>query len=145
LGQVEGSKSAPRDGGGSIEHRHAAPARKLGVEAGQEVVPLLVAGRSGKLGHTHVPGVEPPDESLDRTALARGIPSLEHHTHRGTEGPVSSQATQHQPQVEQAPLGGGQPGLLLVPRQAERQVNVIEAGHAPIEARGRRRRRRTRS
>ena len=73
---------------GAVEHAHATPPGKLGPEAPQEVVALLVRGGSRELGHPDVPGSSGSTRRLRRAALARGVPALEQHAHRRADSPV---------------------------------------------------------
>ena len=90
---------------------------------------LLVEGRGGELGDAHVTGVQLGDQALDRAALARGVPTLEENAHRRAELAVAALAAEHEAQLEQALLRGGEPLRLLLPGELERQVQLIEAAH----------------
>ena len=72
---------------GPVQHRHATPARQDRPEPPQEVVPLLVMGRSGELRDPHVPRVQLGHQPLDGTTLAGGVPALEDHAQRRVRCP----------------------------------------------------------
>jgi hypothetical protein len=116
---------------GAVEHGHTAPAGQRRPEAPEEVVALLVVGGSGELGHPHVARIELLDQALESTALARGVPPLEDHRHRRADALVPGKlAAERQPQLEQSRLGGLEPLALLVLRERQRQVELVEAAHA---------------
>ena len=48
---------------------------------------LLVVGRRGEGRDAHVAGIEVGDEPLDRAALARRVPALEHRAHQQARVP----------------------------------------------------------
>jgi hypothetical protein len=98
------------------------------------VVSLFIVAWLGEPGHPDVTRVQWCNEAADGTALARGIPPLEHHAHRGADPLVAQVAAEHQAEVEQALLGQHQPCLLLSARHPQVQVDVDRSGHATIQA-----------
>jgi hypothetical protein len=56
-------------------------------------------GGRRELDHAHVAGVELGNQTLDRTALAGGIPPLEQHANRGADALIPDQAAERQPQL----------------------------------------------
>src|SRR5262249_57918145 len=80
----------------------------------QEVVAFLVVARRAELGDPDVPRVQRRDEPFDRTALAGGVPPLEDHADRRPDPRILPDlAAQHQPPLQQPPLGRGQAGRLF--------------------------------
>jgi hypothetical protein len=69
-------------------------------------------------------GVEVSDEALDGTALARGIPALEHDAHGWTEHAAGELAAEDEPQVQESLLRGGDAGRLLLLRQPEGEIQI---------------------
>jgi hypothetical protein len=89
---------------GPVEHRHAAPARKLGPEPPQEVVALLVVRRCRELRNAHVPRVEMVHEPLDGAALAGGVPALEDDAQRRPDGAVAQLTAEGEAQPQESVL-----------------------------------------
>ena len=88
---------------GAVEHGHATPPGKRRPEAPEEVVALLVRRGRRELGHMHVARIELLDQALERSALPRGVPALEHHRPAAVRCPVvaGELAAQREPQLEQ--------------------------------------------
>src|SRR3954453_12868871 len=117
---------------GAIEHGHPAPAGQRGDKAVQVVVALLVGRRCGERLDADVAGVERGDETLDGAALAARVPALEQDAQRRPELTASYQAGERQAQLRQAPAVERQQPVLLLARELEREVDVVEAPHGFI-------------
>jgi hypothetical protein len=79
------------------------------------MVPLFPL-RGGSVGlYPHVAGVEPPDETLDGTALARSVPTFENYAQWRAQPAVAHQASGQEAQVEEAALQAHQAALTLLP------------------------------
>ena len=100
-----------------------------GPEAPEEVVALLVVRRRSEGRDAHVAGVEVGDEPLDRTALARRVPALEHRAHGRPERAVADEAAAREAQLQEAPAALLEPRLLLLPAESQREVELVQPPH----------------
>src|SRR6185503_1387842 len=114
---------------GSIEDGHSAPSRKHGKESPQEVVALLVRGRSGELDHADVTRIDLSHEALDRPTLARGVPALEHHAYRGSQLSLADLTAERQAQLRQTLPGAVERLRFLPASQRPGQIDLVQAAH----------------
>ena len=63
---------------------------------------LLVGRRGGELDHAHVARIHLGHQPLDRPALARRVPALEHHAHRRPELALADLTAERQAQLRRA-------------------------------------------
>src|SRR5829696_3999698 len=117
---------------GAVEDRQAAPARQRRPEPPQVVVALLVVRRRAVGGDPEVARVEVGDQAADRPALARGVPPLEDHAQRRAEAPVARLAPELQAQLLEAELPRRQARGLVVARELQAEVDVVQAAHRRI-------------
>src|SRR5438034_11577541 len=91
---------------------------------------LLVVARHGEGRDAHVALVEVGHEPLDRAALARRVPALHEDAHRGPELAIAELAAELEPQRAEPLLRGLEALVLLLARQLQREVELVEAAHA---------------
>ena len=111
---------------GAVEHGDAAPPGQFRPEALQPVMPELVRGGSGDLDNTHVPGVHRSNQTLDRTPLTGGVPSLEDKTERRADLTGAKLAPELEAELEDAPLGGLDAIVRILLLHLQREVGIPE-------------------
>ena len=114
---------------GAVEDGHAPPAREVGVKAPKEMVPLLPLGRRGVGLDPEMAGVEPGDEALDRPALTRSVPALEHDGQGRAQTAVADEATGQEAEMKEPALEGGTVLLALRRRHLEAEIDLVKLVH----------------
>jgi hypothetical protein len=90
------------------------------------VVTLLVRRRRCELGDAHVTRIETTDETPDRASLAGCIPPLEQNENGRAEPASVDEATEYEPQMQEAALRGLELLRFLFAGQTKGQIERTE-------------------